>query len=53
MDMRCDTWNVRYFYQTGSLKLFENRALREIFGRKGVEVKGDRRKIHNKELYYL
>jgi len=32
------------------LRLFENRALRRIFGPKRVLVTGERRKLHNVEL---
>jgi len=32
------------------LKAFENRVLRRIFGRKGDEVTGELRKLHNEEL---
>jgi hypothetical protein len=30
--------------------MFENRVLRRIFGPKVVEVRGERRKLHNEEL---
>jgi hypothetical protein len=33
-----------------SLKVFENRVLRRIFGPKGEEVAGDWRRLHNEEL---
>jgi hypothetical protein len=33
--------------------VFENRALREIFGPKRDEVTGEWRKLHNEELRYL
>jgi hypothetical protein len=33
------------------LKVFENRVLRNIFGRKRDEVTGDWRKLHNEELH--
>jgi hypothetical protein len=33
--------------------VFENRALRTIFGPKRGEVIGEERKLHNKELNYL
>jgi hypothetical protein len=36
-----------------SLRVFENRVLRRIFGPKRDEVKGDRRKLHNEELHKL
>jgi hypothetical protein len=32
------------------LKLFENRALRRVFGPKRDEVTGEWRKLHNEEL---
>jgi hypothetical protein len=33
--------------------VFENRMLRRIFGPKGDEVIGDRRKLHNEALHNL
>jgi hypothetical protein len=33
--------------------MFENRVLRRIFGPKRDKVTGDRRNLHNKELYKL
>jgi hypothetical protein len=52
---------VRYGYETWSLTLreehrlrvFENRALRRIFGPKRFEVMGEWRKLHNEELHDL
>jgi hypothetical protein len=35
------------------LRVFENRALRRIFGPKRDEVTGEWRKLHNEELYDL
>ena len=35
------------------LRLFENRVLRRIFGRKRDEVTGEWRKLHNEELHDL
>jgi hypothetical protein len=35
------------------LRLFENEALRRIFGVGRDEVTGDRRKLHNDELNYF
>jgi hypothetical protein len=32
------------------LRVFENRVLREIYGRKRDEVTGEWRKLHNEEL---
>jgi hypothetical protein len=32
------------------LRVFENRVLRGIFGPKGDEVTGERRRLHNEEL---
>jgi hypothetical protein len=36
-----------------SLRLFENRALREIFHPKGEEAAGGWRRLHNVELHNL
>jgi hypothetical protein len=35
------------------LSFFENRVLRRIFGPKRDDVKGEWRRLHNKELYAL
>jgi hypothetical protein len=35
------------------MRVFENRVLRRIFGRKGDEVTGEWRKLHNGELHNL
>jgi hypothetical protein len=35
------------------LRVFENRVLRRIFGPKRDEVRGEWRRLHNKELYAL
>jgi hypothetical protein len=35
------------------LRVFENKVLRRIFGPKRDEVTGERRRLHNKELYAL
>jgi hypothetical protein len=35
------------------LRVFENRVLRRIFGRKGDEVTGEWRKLHSDELHML
>jgi len=35
------------------LRVFENRALRKIFGRKRDEVTGEWRRLHNEKLYDL
>jgi hypothetical protein len=35
------------------LRVFENRVLRRIFGPKRVEVIGEWRRLHKKELYAL
>jgi hypothetical protein len=35
------------------LRVFENRVLRRIFGPKRYEVRRERRRLHNKELYGL
>jgi hypothetical protein len=36
-----------------SLRMFENRVLRRIFGPNRDEVTGEWRKLHNEELYEL
>jgi hypothetical protein len=45
----CETWSLilRTKYR---LRVFENRALRGIFGAKRDEVTGEWRKLHNEEL---
>jgi hypothetical protein len=45
----CDTWSLtlRAEYR---LRVFQNRMLREIFGSKRDEVRGEWRKLHNEEL---
>jgi hypothetical protein len=42
----CGTWSL-------TLKIFGNRVLRRILGRKRHEVTGDWRKLHNEELHIL
>jgi hypothetical protein len=39
----CETWSL-------TLRVFENRVLRRIFGPKRDEVTGEWRKLHNEEL---
>jgi hypothetical protein len=48
----CETWalTLREKYK---LRVFENRVLRRIFGPRGDEVRGEWRRLHNKELYAL
>jgi hypothetical protein len=41
------------FIYKGPCQLFENRALRSIFGHKRDEVSGDWRKLHNEALHNL
>ena len=45
----CETWSLT-LREERRLRVFENRALRRIFGPKRDEVTGERRKIHNNEL---
>jgi hypothetical protein len=61
MDMRFGKWNVRSLYRAGSLltvsmeqrlRVFENRVVRR-FGPKRDEVRGEWRKLQNKELHDL
>jgi hypothetical protein len=40
----CETWSL-------TLRVFENKVLRRIFGSKRDEVTGEWRRLHNKELY--
>jgi hypothetical protein len=42
----CETWSLT-LRQEGRLRVFENRALRRIFGPKGDEVIGEWRKLYN------
>ena len=45
----CETWS-RVLREKRRLRLFENRALRRIFGPKWDEITGEWRKLHNEEL---
>jgi hypothetical protein len=45
----CETWSLT-LGEEHRLRVFENRVLRRIFGRKRDEVTGERRKLHNEEL---
>ena len=45
----CETWSLT-LREERSLRLFENRVLRRIFGSKRDEVTGEWRKLHNDEL---
>jgi hypothetical protein len=46
----CETWSLT-LREERRLRVFENRVLRRIFGRKRDEVTGDWRKPHNEELH--
>ena len=46
---RCETWSLT-LREEHRLRAFENRVLRRIFGPKRVEIKGEWRKLHNREL---
>jgi hypothetical protein len=48
----CETWSLT-LRKEHSLRVFENRVLRRIFGPKRHEVMGERRKLHNGELHNL
>jgi hypothetical protein len=48
----CETWSLA-LRQEQRLGVFENRALRRIFGPKQGEVIGGSRKLHNEELHNL
>jgi len=45
----CETWWIT-FREECRLRVFENGALRRIFGPKRGKVKRERRKLHNEEL---
>jgi len=45
----CETWSLT-LREERRLRVFENRALRRIFGLKKDEVTGEWRKLHNEEL---
>ena len=46
----CETWSVT-LREEHRLRVFENKALRKIFGTKRDEITGERRKLHNADLY--
>jgi hypothetical protein len=48
----CETWSLT-LREERRLRVFENRVLRRIFGRKRDEVTGEWRKLHNEQLNYL
>jgi hypothetical protein len=48
----CETWSLT-LREKRSLRVFENRVLRRIFGPKGEEVRGELRKLHKEELNEL
>ena len=45
----CKTWSLT-LREKRKLRMFENRALRRIFGPKRDDVTGEWRKLHNEEL---
>jgi hypothetical protein len=45
----CETWSLTVRYER-RLRVFENRVLRRVFGRKRDEVTGEWIKLHNEEL---
>ena len=48
----CESWSLT-LREEYRLRVFENRALRRIFGPKRAEVTEEWRRLHNKELYAL
>jgi hypothetical protein len=48
----CETWSL-ILREEHSLRVFENRVLRRIFGQKRDEVTGDWKELHNEELHDL
>ena len=45
----CETWSL-ILREERTLRVFENRVLRRVFGSKRDEVTGEWRKLHNEEL---
>ena len=45
----CETWSLT-LREERSLRVFENRVLRKVFGPKRDEVTGEWKKLHNDEL---
>jgi hypothetical protein len=45
----CETWSL-ILREEHRLRVVENRVLRRIFGPKGNQMIGGRRKLHNEEL---
>jgi len=45
----CETWSLT-LREERSLRVFENRVLRTVFGPKRDEVTGEGRKLHNEDL---
>ena len=45
----CETW-LLILREERTLRVFENRVLRRIFGPRRVEVTGESRKLHNEEF---
>ena len=48
----CETWSLT-LREERRLRVFENRALRGIFGPKRDEARGEWRKLHNEEISTL
>ena len=48
----CETWSLT-LREERKLRVFENMALRRIFGTRRDEVTGEWRRLHNEELNYL
>ena len=48
----CETWSLT-LREERRLRVFENRVLRRVFGKKREDVTGEWRKLHNDELIHL
>ena len=48
----CETWSLT-LREKRRLGVFDNRVLKRIFEPHREEVRGEWRKLHNEELYYL
>jgi hypothetical protein len=49
---RCETWSLT-LREECRLRVFGNRVLRRIFGANRDKIRGEWKRIHNKELYDL
>jgi hypothetical protein len=48
----CETWSFK-LREEHELRIFENRVLRRICGPRRDEIRGECRRLHNKELHVV